>query len=110
MDITALNVRITVQKNTLKTDSIGNHILDWEDYFSCYATVSGGTGGEKEGAGTVNETGTVNFTVRWCSELAEVEPTRYRILLRNKIYDIEYVDPMGFKKNSLKFKAVLTKR
>lgn len=110
MDIAALNVRITFQKNSPKTDRIGNHTVGWQDYFSCYATISSGTGGEKESAGTINETETTHFTVRWCSELADVEPTKYRIIFRNKMYDIQYVDPMGFKKNSLKFKAVLTKR
>lgn len=110
MNIAALNVRITVQKNTPKIDSIGNHTLDWKDYFSCFATVSNGTGGENDSAGTIYETETLHFTVRWCSELAEVEPTRFRILFNNKIYDIEYVNPMGFKKNSLKYKAVLSKR
>lgn len=110
MDIAALNVRITFQKNTPQTDRIGNHTVGWQDYFTCYATVSSGTGGEKESAGIINETETIHFTVRWCSELAEVGPTKYRIIFRNKIYDIQYVDPMGYKKNSMKFKAALTKR
>lgn len=110
MDIAALNVRITIQKNTAKVDGVGNHTLVWEDYFSCYATVSNGSGSEKESSGVTNEIETLFFTVRFCSELSVVEPTGFRILFNNKIYNIEYVDPMGFKKNSLKFKTTLRKR
>ena len=110
MDIAALNSRITVQKNTVIVDKVGNHINRWEDYFSCYATVSGASGNESESAGTTNETENLDFTVRYCSELSVVTPSGYRVLFRGRIYDISCVDPMGFKNNSLKFKATLRKR
>lgn len=110
MDIAALNSRIIVQKNTVVIDSIGNHINRWEDYFSCYATVSGASGDEAENAGTINETENLDFTVRYCSELSTITPSGYRVLFRGRIYDISYVDPMGFKNNCLKFKTSLRKR
>ena len=110
MDIAALNSRITVQKTTVIVDKVSNHINRWEDYFSCYATVSGASGNESESAGTTNETENLDFTVRYCSELSVVTPSGYRVLFRGRIYDISYVDPMGFKNNSLKFKATLRKR
>lgn len=34
MDITLLNVKITVQKNTVTVDNIGNHKNEWTDYYS----------------------------------------------------------------------------
>ena len=43
-------------------------------------------------------------------ELAAVESTKYRILTQGKIYDIVYVNPMGYKRNSLKFNCKLEKR
>ena len=44
MYISNLNVRITFQKNAVVIDKIGNHTNEWQDYYSCYATVSGETG------------------------------------------------------------------
>ena len=48
MHISAMNVRISIQKNAVVTDKIGNHKNVWADYYSCYATTSTKTG-EKEG-------------------------------------------------------------
>ena len=44
MNISNLNVRIRFQKNAVVIDKIGNHTNEWQDYYSCYATVSGETG------------------------------------------------------------------
>ena len=41
MDIAAMNVRVTLQKNEVITDKYGNHKNTWTNYFSCYATISG---------------------------------------------------------------------
>ena len=37
MHISAMNVRIMIQKNKVITDKIGNHRNEWSDYHSCYA-------------------------------------------------------------------------
>ena len=110
MDIAALNVEVTFQKNTVVTDEVGNHKNTWEDYFTCHATVGTGTGTEPSDAATVNPEESMDFTTRWCSELAAVESTKYRMLTQGKIYDIVYVNPMGYKRNSLKFNCKLEKR
>ena len=41
MNIGLLNIRITIQKNVLSTDAIGNQMNTWQDYFSCAATAGG---------------------------------------------------------------------
>lgn len=51
MQIALLNVRITFQKNQVVSDEIGNRRNVWEDYYTCYATVSGEGGNEKVLAG-----------------------------------------------------------
>ena len=53
MNIALLNVKISIQKNTAAVDEIGNHINEWEDFFSCFATVNGEGGSEKSAAGLV---------------------------------------------------------
>ena len=52
----------------------------------------------------------MDLTVRYCSETAAVTAKGYRILLGDRIYNITHVDDMGFRKNSLKFKAELEAR
>ncbi len=44
MDIAAMNVRITFQKNAVVTDKIGNRTNSWADYYSCFATLSDSMG------------------------------------------------------------------
>ncbi|HCT64229.1 MAG TPA: head-tail adaptor protein [Lachnospiraceae bacterium] len=106
MDISALNSRITIQKSNSVCDEVGNYTLRWEDYFSCYATISNASGGEDE-KGDVAENESLSFTVRYCKKAVGVNSTEYRISFNNKTYNIKYVDLMGFKKKSIKFKAEL---
>lgn len=110
MDIAGLNVRITIQKNEVVTDRIGNHTNTWTDYFSCWAYCSNQTGKEDDEAGQTLEDDRMDFTVRYCSETARVTSTKYRILLSDRIYNIDHVDDMAFKKHSLKFHATLVRR
>lgn len=53
MDIALLNQKITIQKNTVVVDDIGNHISKWDDFYSCYATISGESPNESTSAGMV---------------------------------------------------------
>jgi head-tail adaptor len=116
MNIAAMRVRVTFQKNAVTVDKYGNHKTGWTDYFSCWATVGSnttmtgtGTGSESTGV-VIRAEESLAFTCRWCSELAVVESTKYRIICEDKIYNITYVNPMGFKKNSLKFNCELEKK
>ena len=108
MNIGAMSERITFQKQTTTTDKYGNHTNTWTDYFSCWATVGTGSGSENSGVVT-NPEESMDFTTRWCSELSVVESTKYRIVCEGKIYNITYVNPMGYKHNSLKFNCRLEK-
>lgn len=38
MNIGLLSVRITVQKSTTQTDSIGNHMNAWQEYYASVYT------------------------------------------------------------------------
>ena len=110
MHIAGMRVRITLQKNETVTDAYGNHTTEWTDYFSCWSTASSQTGQETEDAAATSEEDRINFTVRYSSETATVVSTKYRIVLQDRIYDIDHVDDMGFKGNSIKFHAHLIKR
>ena len=49
MEIALLNVKVTFQKNSVVSDSIGNRKNVWEDYYTCHATVSGEGAGKGSG-------------------------------------------------------------
>ena len=109
MDIAAMNLRITFQKQEVVKDKYGNHTTEQADYMTCWATASG-SGNETEAAGTTNPLETIDFTTRWCEALSKVTSDGYRIIADGKIYNILYVNPMGYKHNSLKFHCELVKR
>lgn len=110
MEIAALNVRIMIQKNEVVVDKYQNHTSKWTDYFACWATCSGQTGTETDDAGQTLEEDKMDFTVRYSSETAAVTSTSYRIMLGDRIYNIDHVDDMAFKRRSLKFHATLARR
>ena len=110
MKVTLLNERILIQKAVVIADEIGNRRNDWEDYFSCYATISGENGSEKAEVGQTVEKGTICFTVRYCSAVSDVSSTGYRILFKGVIYNIISVDHMNYKKKSMKFRCERARR
>lgn len=107
MKVTGFRVRITIQKNVMETDRYGNHKSVWADHFSCWSSAAEQTGDESEEASRTREKDRMDFTVRYCSETAEVTSKGYRILLDGRIYNITHVDDMGFRKRSRKFRAEL---
>lgn len=109
MEIGALNLRITFQRQVVEKDQIGNHTVRGSDYISCWATASG-SGTEEEDAGTTNPKETIDFTTRWCKALSEVTSEEYRIIADGKLYNILYVNPMGYQHRSLKFHCERAKR
>ena len=116
MEIALLNVKVTFQKNSVVSDSIGNRKNVWEDYYTCHATVSGESGQERAAAGlTMAEALTVAeadiaFTVRFCKRASEVTADGFRILFGGEIYNIVAVDHMNYKKKALKFRCEKARR
>ena len=105
MDIAAMNVRVTFQRNEAVTDDYGNHKNAWTDYYSCFATISGESGQEQAVVGETVENTDMDFTVRYCAETAAVSSTKYRIVFMDELYNILAVDHLSMKKNALKFRC-----
>ena len=110
MNISAMNVKITFQKNDVIIDKIGNHTNKWVDYYPCYATVSGESGSEQAVVGETVENVEVCFSVRYCNKVSEIISTKYRIIFRNEIYNIVSVDHFSYTKKFLKFKCRKARR
>lgn len=100
------NERITFQKNTLVVDEFRNHTNRWTDYYSCHAYASTFNDKESEGE-VVKEAQTIQFEVRYCSELLPVRSTEYRIIFNGCIYDIEGIDWMNYQRKKIRISSKL---
>lgn len=97
-----MNERITIEKNAVAVDKIGNHVNTWEEYFSCYTYAS--TYEARESGDEVKEENrSVTFSVRCCRETAAVTSTGYRIHFHGDIYNILSIDPMNYQRKEIRF-------
>lgn len=110
MDITLLNVKITVEKNEVVVDEIGNRRNDWKTYYTCFATVSGEGGRENTAAGITVDDSDISFSLRYCKAASFINNTEYRIRFGGEIYNILSVDHMNYKKKSLKLRCQKARR
>ena len=105
MEISKMRSRITIQKNTVEADAIGNRRVVWTDFYSCYAyanIATGKTAGQEyEAAGQTIASDGYTFTVRYCN---------YRILFDGDIYNITLVDDFQFRHETLKLTANKVRR
>ena len=103
-------MKITVQKSAVTIDEIGNHKAEWQDFYTCFATAGNESPSENTAAGTVVDSSKINFTVRWCESVSEIDSTKYRVKYGDEIYDILGIDHMNFKKKSVKLKCQKARR
>ena len=110
MNVALLNVRITIQKNEVVVDEIGNHKNVWTDFYTCYATVSNESPSEDTAVGVVIDDSKMDFTIRWCQKASEIDAEHCRIVYAGSIYNILGIDHMNFKKKSVKLKCQKVRR
>lgn len=110
METALLNVRITFQKNEVVADGIGNHKNQWADYYSCYATVSGESGSEKNVAANTLYNSDLAFTVRYCKALKDADSIKFRVVFNGELYNITFIDHMNYKNKCLKFRCRKVRR
>lgn len=110
MKVSLLNEKILFQKSAVISDAIGNRKNTWEDYHSCFATISGEGGTEKSEAGLTVSDSDISFSVRYCKAVEVITSDEYRILFRGVIYNIIAIDHMNYKKRSVKFKCQRVRR
>ena len=104
MEISSLQERITIQKQTVEVDDIGNHKNTWSDYYSCFASPSTYLTGESGGV-VPYDNQTVTFTIRSCAKTKVLTSTNYRVKFNDLIYNIDAVDPMNYDNKSIKIRC-----
>lgn len=110
MKVNLLNVRISILKNEVITDDIGNHKNNWSHFYSCCATVSSETGKESTDAGMIVDDSKIDFTIRWCKTAAAIDSTHYRVSFNDEFYDILAVAHMNYKRKCIKLSCQKVRR
>ncbi len=100
--IARFNKRITIQKNTTVVDKYKNHTPAWVDYYKCSAYASTyNHDQEAQSAGVTKQEQTINFEVRYCSELRDLTSDDYRVVFNGCIYDIIAIDMMNYQSETI---------
>ena len=96
------NQRITFQKNEITNDEYENQLQEWTDYFECWAYASTKQASETDGD-IPQDVDSITFETRYCPELADINSVEYRIVFKNRFYDIISIDLMNYQHQSIKF-------
>ena len=103
--IATLNQRILFQKNSVVVDEYANHKNEWVDYFECAAYVNTWVKQEHSDGVTTEYPASMTFETRYCSELAAVTTTDYRIIFDGHAYNIQTIDLLNYQKRMMYFKG-----
>ena len=106
MEIGKFNQKITIRQKTIISDKIGNQSEKWTDFHTCWAEVNGVYGREYWQARQANEEKTINFKIRYCEKLKNLNSTDFRIFFRDVNYDIQVVNNEFFGDKFLNIKAI----
>ena len=102
--------RIIIQKSAAGNDKAGNHVLAWRDYYTCHAYVNNLSGKEYWEAAQLNAEKEIFFLIRYCSEAATIDTEHFRIIFREQIYNITFIDNVKYQNRTIKLRAALEKR
>ena len=108
--IARFNERIAIQKHTVVTDKYGNHKNVWTDYYTCFTYASTYQYDKENEAATTTEERTINFEVRYCGELKDLDSTHFRVAFHGDRYDIQTVDFMNYQKKTIRIVCKLQKK
>lgn len=103
--IESLRERIHIQKSAAEKDKNGNRILKWSDFYTCAAYANNLSSEEYWAAAQVNAQTDMYFVVRYCSELKALDTDHYRIIFRDEIYNITFIDNVQYTNKTLKMRV-----
>lgn len=108
--VARFNKRITIQKNAITADKYLNRVNGWTDYFTCWA-YAGTYQYDKEGQGEAQfiPEQSINFEVRYCSELKDLTSDGYRVIFNGVIYDIIAIDAMNYQDQTIRIRSKMRK-
>lgn len=102
MEIGELRHRITLQKFSITTNENGFEVEDWVEIKTVWAAVTNLMGKEFFEAAAVQAEKTVKFTIRYIGGIDE----SMRIMFKDKIYNITFIDNIKYRNKFIEIKAL----
>ena len=106
MNASMLKNKITIQKKTAVPDDIGRISEKWSDFMVVHAYANRLSGQELIVAAANGQQDTVTFSLRYCSQLSEMNSNDFRIVFMGRVFNILTVDNVQFLNVELKIRAV----
>ena len=106
MNAEKMTNRITIQKLTTTINANGYKVETWSDFKTVWASKSNLSGREYWGAKAVQQENTVEFGTRYAAFVDEMDSKSYRIVHDLKIYNINFIDNIGYNRTFVKFKTL----
>ena len=106
MNAGAYSQKIMIEKLMHDYDDIGNPVEKWKLFKRDYAYMNGLSGKEYWEAATLNAENTVDFVCRWQRFFDEMGTRHYRIVWREKTFNIKTIDNVQFRNEIVKIRAV----
>ena len=94
MNIGNMDRRISLQSTTLTTNDYGQRVASWATYATVWASIKYKSGGEKLTDDQVGSTQTVDFTIRYSTDVSGAKAS-HRIVYNGNNYEILYVQEIG---------------
>lgn len=104
MNIDNFNNRITIEKRTI-TKVKGVQTEVWNTFYSCYCSINSLFGTELYKALEIQQENVLNFTVRYTKTLENLNTKEYRIVWKDRNFNIIATDYFGFSKEKITIKA-----
>lgn len=94
---------MAVYNNPINIQKLNNDIEIWEDYHLTHAEINKANGKEYFNASTNISSSTYNFKIRFCKLLEDIQfnTSLYRVVYRDKVFDIKNVDNKNLKNHEL---------
>lgn len=102
MAVSEFNVRIALLSPTVTVDAIGNRQNQWQLFYSCYAFVSEIKPNESDGRAVIYDDTQLTFTIRYSSEVSNLESTKLRVLFRERKYEVTGIDYLHYQNKLVK--------
>lgn len=103
-----MNTRIKIEKRTTIYEK-GIKKETWEEYYSCWCAVLDLIGKEKYDAYNSKLENSIKFKCRTCKLLKDIlfETKEYRVVWKDKVLSIVFVDTMGNSKDEIILQALV---
>jgi SPP1 family predicted phage head-tail adaptor len=89
-----LDRRITILRATVAADAFNEQVQTWEDIATVWAHAAPVMDAEKQRAGETLASKSYRFTIRYSSDVADVDP-RDRVTFDGRTYDVQGVKQIG---------------